>query len=282
MNLRRYRVAACSWSLEPESAEHLVSLLSASRQTSVQLALEPLRDGQWALAETRHALAEAQINVVSGMMSMAGEDYSSIESIARTGGIVPDETWEANRSAAARVAEIAQGLGLGLVTFHAGFVPEPRGGPAYRRVVDRLEAMARIFADCGARIGLETGQEPASRMAELLEDLAGTRIGVNFDPANLVLYGSGDPVAALTRLAPSVLQVHIKDALPPVRAGVWGVEVPVGEGAVDWPAFLDALDQCPVLDTLVIERESGRHRVADIARAAGMLRVAELVAEQIP
>ena len=114
-----------------------------------------------------------------------------------------------------------------------------------------------------------------------LDDLAGTSVGVNFDPANLILYGKGDPVAALERLAPSVLQVHIKDALPPARRGEWGIEVPVGEGAIDWPAFLDALARCPEVDTLAIEREAGDRRVLDIARAAGLLRAAHLVREGV-
>jgi sugar phosphate isomerase/epimerase len=94
---------------------------------------------------------------------------------------------------------------------------------------------------------------------------------VNFDPGNLILYGSGDPVAALRALTPRVLQVHIKDALPAIEEGSWGTEVPVGEGAVDWAAVLGALRGCPQVTTLVIERESGSDRLGDITRARAFL-----------
>lgn len=277
-----YRIAVCSWSLEPQGPDDLVTLLRATGQSKLQLALDPFRDGRWSLAETRRLLARENVDVVSGMMGMAGEDYSSVESIHRTGGVVPDETWDANRAAAVATAEIAAALELGLVTFHAGFVPEPSGGPAYRVVVDRVAEIATIFARRNVRVGLETGQESAPHLAAFLDDLVGMSVGVNFDPANLILYGRGDPVTALDRLAPFVLQVHIKDALPPVRRGEWGIEVPVGEGAIDWPAFFDALQRCPEVDTLAIEREAGDRRVLDITRAVGLLAAARQVGDRTP
>jgi sugar phosphate isomerase/epimerase len=120
-------------------------------------------------------------------------------------------------------------------------------------------------------VALETGQESQFTLSGALEALARQQVGVNFDPGNLILYGSGDPVAALRALAPRVLQVHIKDALPAREAGSWGTEVPVGEGVVDWAAVLGALRECPQVTTLVIERESGADRLGDITRAREFL-----------
>jgi sugar phosphate isomerase/epimerase len=119
--------------------------------------------------------------------------------------------------------------------------------------------------------GTPSGQESAATLGEVLDAVAGQHIRVNFDPANLILYGTGDPLAALRALAPRVVQVHIKDALPAVLEGSWGAEVPVGEGAVDWAALLGALLECPAVNTLVIEREAGADRVGDVTRARRLL-----------
>ena len=133
-------------------------------------------------------------------------------------------------------------------------------------MLDRLRQLTAVFAEHGVRVAFETGQETADTLMMAFADLVLPDAGVNFDPANLVLYGMGDPVAALRQLLPLVRQVHIKDALPTATAGEWGSEVPVGTGRVDWPAFCALLRSRPDLD-LVIEREAGTQRVADIRTA---------------
>ncbi|HIA27537.1 MAG TPA: hypothetical protein EYN79_05370, partial [Planctomycetes bacterium] len=88
----------------------------------------------------------------------------------------------------------------------------------------------------GVKLALETGQESAATLEGALEALGRSDVGVNFDPANMILYGMGNPVEALVRLAPRVAQIHIKDALASEVAGEWGSEVVVGTGEVDWQA----------------------------------------------
>ena len=138
-------------------------------------------------------------------------------------------------------------------------------------MIGRLRELASVFGERGAQVALETGQESQDTLSRALDALSRERVAVNFDPGNLILYGSGDPVAALRALAPRVVQVHVKDALPAREAGSWGTEVPVGEGAVDWAALLSALRGCPQVTALVIERESGSDRLADVSRARGFL-----------
>jgi sugar phosphate isomerase/epimerase len=94
---------------------------------------------------------------------------------------------------------------------------------------------------------------------------------VNFDPANMILYGMGDPVEAIRLLARHVRQVHVKDALPAPRPGVWGCEMPVGRGAVDWEAFLAAALGISPPIALVIEREAGEDRLRDIGSARDLV-----------
>ena len=266
-----YRIAVCSWSLQPENADVLAERAHATGVTGVQLALDPIRLGTMELAETRNRLREAGLAIVSGMMGMEGEDYSTLETIRRTGGLVPNGTWAANRRAAAELARIAAELKLTLVTFHAGFIPPAATNPGRAVLLERLGAVAEIYAERGVQIALETGQESPQALGEVLGALERQQVRVNFDPANLILYGMGDPVAALGALASQVAQVHIKDALPAVHEGEWGVEVPVGDGAVDWAALLGALLACREVNTLVIEREAGSDRVGDVTRARQFL-----------
>ena len=266
-----WRIGVCSWSLQPPDARTLAERVRATGVSAVQLALDPIRLGVMSVEDVRRSFRDAGLVLASGMMAMEGEDYSSLRAIRETGGVTPDATWAANRASAKDLARIAEELGIGLVSFHAGFLPEEQGHPRWDVVIGRLRELAGVFAERGAQVALETGQESQATLSRALDALARERVAVNFDPGNLILYGSGDPVKALRALAPRVVQVHVKDALPAREAGSWGTEVPVGEGAVDWAALLSALRGCPQVSTLVIERESGTDRLADIDRARGFL-----------
>jgi L-ribulose-5-phosphate 3-epimerase len=266
-----WRIGVCSWSLQPADARTLAERARATGVSAVQLALDPIRLGLMGVEDVRRSFRDAGLVLASGMMAMAGEDYSSLRVIRETGGVTPDSTWAANRASAKELSRIAEELGIGLVSFHAGFLPEEPGHPRWDVVIGRLRELAGIFGERGAQVALETGQESQVTLSRALDALARERVAVNFDPGNLILYGSGDPVAALRALAPRVVQVHVKDALPAREAGSWGTEVPVGEGAVDWAALLGALRGCSQVSALVIERESGPDRLGDISRARGFL-----------
>jgi L-ribulose-5-phosphate 3-epimerase len=99
-------------------------------------------------------------------------------------------------------------------------------------------------------------------------------VGVNFDPANMMLYGMGDPIEAFRLLLPRVVQVHLKDATATDTPGTWGAEVPVGSGEVDWAAFGDVLRSADRAIDALFEREAGEERVADIR--AGHAALAEV------
>jgi len=268
----RNRVGVCSWSLRPGSPAELAEHARAAGIDAVQLALDPLGGGVWSLEETREALAEGGVAVLSGMMATRGEDYSTLETIRRTGGLRPDEHWEENREAASENARIARRLGLDLISFHAGFLPEDPTAAERAKLVGRLREVVDRFADEGVRAAFETGQESAVTLLDVLEELDRPGAGVNFDPANMLLYDRGDPIEALELLAPRVLQIHVKDARRTAVPGTWGEEVPVGEGEVDWRRFFAVVrERLPDVD-LIIEREAGDERIADVERAAGLVR----------
>ncbi|MEK6702140.1 MAG: sugar phosphate isomerase/epimerase family protein [Planctomycetota bacterium] len=270
------RIAVCSWSLLPTSVEDLVAKCRACGIDGVQLWLDPVRQWQWRPDEVGGRLRVEGINIVSGMFGPKSEDYSTLETIKATGGLRPDATWPDNLKAADGDAIIASRLGAPLVTFHAGFLPHEAGDPERGKLIDRLRQVAENFALRNVRTALETGQESAGTLAALLGELnsalpARAHVGVNFDPANMILYGMGDPIAALRELVPHVLQVHIKDAVPAARPGSWGEERKVGTGAVDWPAFFRVLREARYAGDYVIERESGDDRVGDVAAARELI-----------
>lgn len=265
------RIGMCSWSVRPAAPTDLAHAARACGIHWVQLALDPLRAGGWSVPQTRESLAAADAAILSGMMACKGEDYATLESIEQTGGVRPDSTWADNLDAARGNARIAQDLGLRLVTFHAGFIPGDRANPERHVLLERIRAVVAEFAAVGIDVALETGQETADTVADVLNELALPTLGVNFDPANMILYGKGEPIAAMRTLAPWIRQVHIKDALPTRTPGTWGEEVRAGTGAVDWRAFLDLVRSLDRPVDLVIEREAGEDRIADIRAAKDML-----------
>ena len=259
-------IAVCSWSLQPKDTADLISMVRSLGLDRVQLALNDHR-GSAGGAAIGTELADAGIKIVSGMFGTVGEDYTTLETIQKTGGVVPDEHWEANLEIARDVVEACGSLGLDLVSFHAGFLPEEASDPDYAKLIDRLRTLATMFSEAGIDLAFETGQEEAEILARFLDDLAAPNVGVNFDPANMILYAKGDPVAGLKTLLPYLKQIHIKDANLTSEPGTWGAEVVVGSGQVDWPAFLDVLVGAGYNNALVIEREAGDDRVADIRAA---------------
>ena len=262
------RLGVCSWSLQPESADDLFTKLAETGLARVQIALDPIREnakGGWADFTAR--CAAKGVTCVSGMLGTVGEDYTTLETIKATGGVVPDATWPQTWANIQADADLAQAMGLKLVTFHAGFLPHEESDPSFGKLVDRLHQVAGLFAGKQMSVAFETGQEEASTLAAFLTKLDRANVGVNFDPANMILYGKGDPVAALRTLGPWLRQCHLKDAVATKTPGTWGEEVRLGTGQVDWKAFFATLGEVGFTGDLCIEREAGNQRVADIRAA---------------
>jgi L-ribulose-5-phosphate 3-epimerase len=265
------RLAVCSWSLQPASPADLVAKLESTGVRRVQLALDPLRDSPAVWGETAALFRQKGITTVSGMFGCVGEDYSTLKTIRQTGGIAPDATWEQNWTNMRTAAALAHELGLKLVTFHAGFLPHDEKSPGFAKMLRRLAETADVFQAANIELGLETGQETAPVLVQLLQKLKRPNVGVNFDPANMILYDKGNPIAALRVLGPWIRQVHIKDARRTKVPGTWGEEVAAGTGEVDWQAFFATLRELNYTGDFVIEREAGSQRVADIRTAREMV-----------
>lgn len=261
------RLAVCSWSLRPENAADLLKKVADTGLHALQLALDPVRTVPGAWDGIGERAGEAGIELVSGMFGAKGEDYSSLESIRRTGGLVPDETWEENWENIQQNAKIAHQLKLPLVTFHAGFLPHDEADPKFAVLIERIRKVADAFAEKGIELGFETGQETAETLRFFLDRLERPNVGANFDPANMLIYDMGDPIRALRTLLPYLKQVHIKDGSRPGTSGTNGKEELAGTGEVNWKDFFAVLNGSGYGGYLVIEREQGDNRLADVRTA---------------
>ncbi len=275
MQLDGHDIGICSWSLHPRDMADLVAQVKQLGLNHVQLAL----GGLLQLDDKRKhqelaALRSSGIQLTGGMMGFADEDYSTIPLIRQTGGFVPDEKWALRKALMTQAASLAAELGITTVTSHVGFVP-PSSEPKYNTMVQRVCEIAEPFKAHGITLLMETGQEPATELLQFLNDLRCQNVQVNFDPANMILYGAGDPIDAIETLGRHIAHVHVKDATLSTRPGEeWGAEVPFGTGQVPPKQFLGALKAAGYTGPLVIEREAGDQRLVDVATAIETLRAA--------
>jgi sugar phosphate isomerase/epimerase len=265
MKLHGHDIGVCSWSLRPSDLVDLFARVRRLNLSHVQLALADLVAADAPQREAAiKAVHNSGLTVTATMISFAGEDYTTIASIRRTGGYAPDEQWESRKSDTIAAARLAKDMGADLLSAHVGFVPMS-SDPQYRVMVDRVGEIAAALAPLGVTFLMETGQETASELLQFLNDLRTRNVAVNFDPANMILYGAGDPIEAIATIGRHIRHVHVKDAIGSDHPGTqWGEEVPFGKGQVPPKEFIDALLKADYRGPLVIEREAGDDRMADV------------------
>jgi sugar phosphate isomerase/epimerase len=215
------------------------------------------------------------ITITAVFGGFEGESYADIPTVVRTVGLVPPETRAARLREMKEIADFARALDVDVVALHLGFVPHEPSEPLYRDVVAVTRDLADYCRANGQRLHLETGQESADVLLRFLGQLDRENLFVNFDPANMIMYGTGEPIAALRGLGGYVRSVHCKDAKWAARPGEeWGTEVPFGEGDVGAEAFLRTLQAIGYDGPLTIEREIAREPVrqkAEIGQAVRLI-----------
>lgn len=216
---------------------------------------------------------DMKITVVFG--GFEGESYADIPTVVRTVGLVPRETRAARVAEMKEISDFARLLNVGAVGLHIGFVPHETSDPLYREIVDITADLCDHCKGNNQTLHLETGQEPAETLVRFIGDVGRENLFVNFDPANMILYGSGEPIAALKQVGRFVRSVHCKDGKWAKNPGKeWGQEVPLGEGDVGMENYLRTLDSLGYTGPLTIEREIPREpdrQKAEIGRALALL-----------
>lgn len=201
-------------------------------------------------------LNELNMTLTAVFAGFEGESYADIPTVTRTIGLVPPETRAARTQEMKEIADFAKLLNCKVVALHLGFIPHDRGASDYKDIVAVTRGVCDHCAGNGQNLHLETGQETADGLLQFLQDVERDNLFVNFDPANMILYGTGEPVAALQKVGKQVRSVHCKDATWAANPGEeWGAEVPIGEGDVDMEAYLRTLDSFGYTGPLTIERE---------------------------
>ena len=186
-----------------------------------------------------------------------------------------------------RILDLAKRLGTDIVTTHIGVVPEDMGSERYKIMGEACRTLAEYADSLGAHFAVETGPETADRLKRFLDSLESHGVAVNMDPANFVMVTGNDPVAAVYTLREYIVHTHAKDGrklrhVSPealyenieveIGKGAAFIELPLGQGDVDFPNYLKALDEIGYKGFLTIEREVGDDPEADVCTAVRFLK----------
>lgn len=222
--------------------------------------------------QLRQAAADARIEITTIWAGWPGRKVWNFVEGPTTIGIVPPETRAERIEALKQGAEFAAAVGVPSITTHVGFIPESPSDPLYPGVIAALREVVSFCRDRSLEFWFETGQETPVALLRVIEDLATDNLGVNLDPANLLMYGKANPVDALDIIGRFVRGVHAKDGEYPTNGRELGVEKPLGEGKVSFPVLIPKLRSLGFTGAVTIEREiHGPRQLADIRRAIALL-----------
>jgi L-ribulose-5-phosphate 3-epimerase len=267
MSIEPLAIGVCSWSLQVKSVPELKQLLGRLGTDVVQIACGDPHHAAWAEGDAMPDAAKAAgFRMTGAMLGFPGEDYTTPQTIQKTGGFGDPATRPERLERLKWALDRTRALGLNDLMFHAGFIPEP-GSPDRKPFLDTLAKAADLAKAKSVTVAFETGQETAELLRRTLDELKCPNVKVNFDPANMLLYDMGDPLKAVEILGPDIRSVHVKDANRPKVPGTWGDEVPLGRGQVNIKKWVETLKKAGYRGPLCIEREVGdqEQRVADIA-----------------
>jgi sugar phosphate isomerase/epimerase len=215
------------------------------------------------------------IELTAVFCGFEGESYADIPTVERTVGLVPPQTRTERLKEAKEIADFAKVLGCKVVGLHIGFVPHDRNSKLYQESVQVAQELCDHCRSNGQAVHLETGQETADGLLAYIGDVKRDNLFINFDPANMILYGNGEPIEALKKVGRYVRSVHCKDGKWAKNPGQeWGQEMPLGQGDVGMENFLRTLNEIGYTGPLTIEREipqEPERQKAEISHAIELL-----------
>ena len=222
--------------------------------------------------ELKQLIFDSGIRVTSVAAIYEGESYADVETVRSTVGLLPPETRSARTEDTKRCANFTHKVGAQNVSSHIGYIPEDRADPSYSGLVAAVQEICDYLQRRRMSFCLETGQESAQLLKQFIGDVGRENLKVNFDPANMIMYGTGDPIEALAVLTPWVLGVHCKDGEWPKAEGQLGHEKPLGQGKVGIERFVAKLKEIGYNGPLTIEREiPGEQQLQDFLAGKRLL-----------
>jgi L-ribulose-5-phosphate 3-epimerase len=220
----------------------------------------------------RQALDKYQIEATSLVVGGPGKEVWDFYDGPVTIGLVPRDTRDGRMAHIKKASDFAKKCGIDAVQTHCGFIPENPNDAVYKETVAAMREVAGYCKRNGQNFRYETGQETPITLVRAIQDVGLDNQGVNFDLANLILYGKANPVDAIELLGPYVQGIHAKDGLWPTNPKELGQEVPIGKGKVDFPRIIARLKEMNYRGAVTIEREiSGPRQVEDVRASKAYL-----------
>jgi sugar phosphate isomerase/epimerase len=214
-------------------------------------------------AEFAGMLRDTGLRADSVVAVFAGESYADRDTVVRTVGFRPLHLIKERLEYLRKCVDFADAIGARIVTFHMGFLPENPEDEVYKAMLAAVTDIARYAAKKDVTISLETGQETGQQLAAFLDTITVARVGVNFDPANLIIYGVDAPSQALKHVISRVTSMHVKDAMLPETPGAMGREVRPGEGRAELMECFRTLRASGFRGALIIENYVARGMKTD-------------------
>lgn len=213
----------------------------------------------------RREAAESGVSITAFWAGWSGPKIWDLVDGPLTLGLVPPAYRHARSETMKTAGRFAAELGVPAVITHLGFIPENPGDTQFRELVITVREIAGYYASLGLEFWFETGQETPVTMLRLIEAVGTDNLGINLDPANLILYGKGSPVDSIDVFGRYVRNIHAKDGLYPTDPMKLGKEVKVGTGKVKFPELAKRLDEEGFRGAYIIEREiTGEEQIRDI------------------
>ena len=270
-----------------------IAVFTASLPGPLEQALDRARDlGLAGVQIPAEALAGGAHRRLRGQLAARGLVLTALCGDLPGHGFTRSDGLAQRIAATTQILDLAVEVGAPVVSAHVGVIPADPADPRTRLLSESLNAIAEHANRRGLRYAIETGPEPAAVLRAFLDRLGQPALGVNFDPANLLMVQGEDGAEATATLAPWIVHVHAKDgvrhqpcdaeqvyaafanggfAALVARTGALFSETPLGAGQVRWPAVIAALHRAGYRGPLTIERETGSDPVADIAAARDFL-----------
>jgi len=222
--------------------------------------------------DIKKASEEFGIEITSFFLVFEGQIYNRIEEGTSTVGFIPEKYRTRRLKLAEKFSDMICEIGVRSITSHVGAIPNDPKNPLYLGFIPVMKKFVEYCQRNGQIFCFETGQELPSTLKRTIIDIGLDNIGINLDPANLILYGMAHPLDAVEILGEYVRGIHAKDALWPNRdEGLW-IEVPVGKGEVDFPLLFSRLKEKGFKGPITIEREiSGEQQKKDMLEAKKFL-----------
>jgi sugar phosphate isomerase/epimerase len=233
-------------------------------------------------SQLRDQLQKINVQLTAVFGGFDGESYADIPTVGRTIGLVPAATRQERLQEMFEISDFTKKMGCDTVALHIGVVPHEHDHPERPGIVEVTRQLCQHCQDNGQFLHLETGQETAEDLIAFIEEVGYDNLKINFDPANMILYGMGEPLEALRKVAKYVRSVHCKDGKWSDQPGItWGQEVPLGEGDVNIKAYLETLKEIGYTGPLTIEREIPQDPERQLREIGGAVRLLESCLKEI-